>query len=453
MLHQPTLQRIVRREVRLNLNETFNAPSSRVCATVGRFVFGVLIFFIAGAGIAETNRLIARGWQPGEYFCIGPDSNVVGVGERPNSILYHTTDYCRSIEAIQPDGRGIMWMFILSDASEGCCYGAYDSVDWDNDPNHSRRFNVRTFDRGENWEEIETEIEPITTGMVPGECYTDGQGDSIRYSTDYGSSYQSLPSNGRGYNGFLVGHQDSEIYEPRFDLWRSEDYGRSFSVVNGGEYDEIDSLAFSNHMWLARGALDGELYLLDEGYFRIFRSIDHGQTWRMQCDLLRDDYDEHGRSHYVWDIKAGADSGEVVIYGFEKVNLDRGWPYGGTIKFLVSRDYGQHFELNIPFDYPPHEVKEPPPALPQLFSLSVFPNPFNGRCRIEFRLLSPQDIRIEVMDLNGRLIEPLTQGYYRAGAHSLLWPSATSNTLLSGSYFLSFNSLNTRSQYKLVIIK
>jgi hypothetical protein len=359
--------------------------------------------------------------------------------------LYHTSDYGQHIEAIQPYGRGITWLSILTDAREGCLYGGYVFVDWDNDPNHPTGFRVRSFDNGEHWEEIENENKPITTGRIPGECYSIGQLDTILYSIDYSSSYQSIPMDRHHYD-FLVGHQDGEIYSPGYDLWRSEDYGRHFSVVNAGEGDD-DSLAFANHMWLARGVLDGELYLLDEFWFRVFRSTDRGRTWRMQCDLNRNEYDDD--REYWWDIKAGVDTGEVVIYGYAW-NFNRGIDFGGTIKFLVSRDYGQHFEEHIPFDYPPNGVKEISPAIPQLYSLSAFPNPFNSQCIIEINLGRFQAIELNVIDLTGRLVDRLAQGYFNGGSHRFIW---TSPSISAGCYFLILHCQDNVSKYRLIFVK
>jgi len=377
----------------------------------------------------ETEALIAPGWRPGEYLCVGPDS-LMPHGDFPNQTLYYTDDYGQHLQELHTD-----IFAIRTDAQDGCCYGNFL-------PDQGF-YEGRSCDGGRTWEEIE--LAPYTTGRVPGEAYALGRVDSIRYSDNYCDSYQSFLSEGLNPNGLLVGHQDGEIYCTGYDLKRSEDYGRHFSLVYENQND--DSIGFSNHNWLVRGVLDGELYLFDEACFRVFRSTDRGQSWSMQSDL---EYPEYAEDRYFyWDIKAGVDSGEVVIYGFAF-----NYYGGGTIKFLVSQDYGQSFEEYTPFDYPPTGISSNNTNIPSLYGIEAFPNPFNSQCAIEVDLFVPQTINLSIIDMNGRLLDNVARGYYHQGNYRFVWPPVGAFSLYpNGCYYAVLKGDNGVSISRLVMMK
>lgn len=376
----------------------------------------------------ETGLLIARGWYPGEYFFTGPDSSEPDF--IPSQTLYFTDDYGQSIEAVYTGCIGIM-----TDALENCCYGSFL-------PDHDY-YSGRSWDSGRTWEEIG--FQPFTTGRTPGEGYALGRGDSIRYSDNYCDSYESFLSEGLHPNGLLVGHRDGEIYSTGYDLWRSEDFGRHFEIIYENQDD--DSIGFSNHNWLTRGVEDGELYIFDEGFFRVFRSVDRGQSWVMQSDIEYPEYAEERL--YYWDITAGVDPGEVVIYGFTFNYFG-----GGTMKFLVSDDYGQSFEEYTPFDYDPTWIRKPECLTPQLNTVESFPNPFNDRCVIEVNIADPQFIGMSVIDGNGRFVRQVTRGFYNRGSYRFIWsPEDGLSGCSNGCYFIVFNGQDGRILRNLVMIK
>ncbi len=81
-------------------------------------------------------------------------------------------------------------------------------------------------------------------------------------------------------------------------------------------------------------------------------------------------------------------------------------------------------------------------------SLSVFPNPFDDRIRVDLRLAESSDLYLELYNINGQLIQQNTFDNLASGAHQLtVNPSAIS----SGMYFLKVatkNSLLTRKLIK-----
>lgn len=65
-----------------------------------------------------------------------------------------------------------------------------------------------------------------------------------------------------------------------------------------------------------------------------------------------------------------------------------------------------------------------------------FPNPFNPATTIEYRLEKDSQVRIEVLDMLGRVVSVLTDGAQTAGVHHAIWEAvdATGAVLPSGIY-------------------
>ena len=64
------------------------------------------------------------------------------------------------------------------------------------------------------------------------------------------------------------------------------------------------------------------------------------------------------------------------------------------------------------------------------------PNPFNPSTTIIFRSTSDKKVKIEIYDILGRKVKVLTDEYYPAGKHSVIW-NATDDfgrTVSSGTY-------------------
>ena len=69
--------------------------------------------------------------------------------------------------------------------------------------------------------------------------------------------------------------------------------------------------------------------------------------------------------------------------------------------------------------------------------LQIYPNPFNAVTTIQFYLPKASNIRISVVNTNGRLVEVLKQGYAQEGLQTLEW-AATGRA--SGVYSLVLES-------------
>ena len=76
-------------------------------------------------------------------------------------------------------------------------------------------------------------------------------------------------------------------------------------------------------------------------------------------------------------------------------------------------------------------------AVVTAFALApVTPNPTRGSGRVEFALPEAADVRVCVLDLQGRDVLVLAEGPYAAGRHSVAFTGARQGTLNAGLYFV-----------------
>jgi hypothetical protein len=66
------------------------------------------------------------------------------------------------------------------------------------------------------------------------------------------------------------------------------------------------------------------------------------------------------------------------------------------------------------------------------------PNPFSPGTTVQYRLVSPADVRLTVHDTTGRIVRMLTEERLPVGPHAVLWDGRddSGHRLASGTYFV-----------------
>lgn len=82
-------------------------------------------------------------------------------------------------------------------------------------------------------------------------------------------------------------------------------------------------------------------------------------------------------------------------------------------------------------------------TVPQAVQLDQnYPNPFNPSTTIQYQLATPGSVRIQVFDMQGRVVDVLEQGFQSRGTHNVTWEgvSGSGTPVASGTYLyrLSF---------------
>jgi hypothetical protein len=89
--------------------------------------------------------------------------------------------------------------------------------------------------------------------------------------------------------------------------------------------------------------------------------------------------------------------------------------------------------------------------IPGEVSLSnAYPNPFNPVTNISFTLPSSMQVEVNILDIQGRLVERLTQGMYDVGTHNMV---IEAGNLSSGVYFVQLVTDKKVDYQKIMLLK
>ncbi len=88
--------------------------------------------------------------------------------------------------------------------------------------------------------------------------------------------------------------------------------------------------------------------------------------------------------------------------------------------------------------------------IPIKMELSNYPNPFNTNTVISYTLKKENEVRLEIYNLKGQLVETLLKGNIQAGDHAVEWDC---QNIPTGIYFLKMRAGNDESVRKLVLLR
>ena len=98
----------------------------------------------------------------------------------------------------------------------------------------------------------------------------------------------------------------------------------------------------------------------------------------------------------------------------------------------------------------PASVEESPIIYNTLTLHQNFPNPFKTSTQISFSLPHPENIKIQIYNLKGQLIQTLLDENKQAGIHILEWNAENSS---SGIYFIKLSTKEVSKIQKVILIK
>jgi len=94
--------------------------------------------------------------------------------------------------------------------------------------------------------------------------------------------------------------------------------------------------------------------------------------------------------------------------------------------------------------------------LPVTFDMEpVYPNPFSESATLEFELMQPADVRIEVIDILGRSVRTFPARNYAAGRWSESWDGRTDDgrRVAPGSYIFIVDTGNAIESKQVVLLE
>jgi hypothetical protein len=180
-------------------------------------------------------------------------------------------------------------------------------------------------------------------------------------------------------------------------------------------------------------AVIGALYDDDGGdkSGSVYIFVREDDNWTQLAKLTAEDAaagDEFGCSVSI--------SGDYAVIG-ACGDDDDGWSSGSAYIYnLGENNIEWHSNMaDIPVDYG---------------IISAYPNPFNSAIRIGFNLKSAHEVVIQALDLQGRTIAEIYQGYYQAGQHQITWDA---QTFQSGLYFVRLEAAGLMATRKVILIR
>jgi len=85
----------------------------------------------------------------------------------------------------------------------------------------------------------------------------------------------------------------------------------------------------------------------------------------------------------------------------------------------------------------------------------IYPNPFSSQTKIDFELITPAELFVEIYNIKGGLIKTLYSGNKSTGKHSLIWDGTDNKnkSLASGYYLCKIRTGNGTMIHKILLIK
>ena len=95
-------------------------------------------------------------------------------------------------------------------------------------------------------------------------------------------------------------------------------------------------------------------------------------------------------------------------------------------------------------------------TIPTEFSLiQNYPNPFNPKTNIRFALPKDSFVKLNVYDVNGKLVDEIVNDYLQLGLHNIEWGGLDTygREVSSGIYFYRIEASGYTKTYKMVFVK
>ena len=243
----------------------------------------------------------------------------------------------------------------------------------------------------------------------------------------------------------------------------SDSYGEWFEIVNTTD-STIDLQGWSIK------DLDGDEHELSsdqasilispEEYFVLAKNNDQSLNGGVEVDYVYEGYSLSNSDDEVILLDA---SGSVV----DEVHYSNGWPFSSGVSmeihdplidnalvgswFSSTSSYGNG-DMGSPgaaFDGTLEINQET--LIPASFVINtLYPNPFNPVITLDIDIHQSGDLRIEVYDVSGHLIEEINKGYVNTGKQSFQW---SGNNSSSGMYFFKITDGYVVQIRKAVLLK
>jgi hypothetical protein len=159
-------------------------------------------------------------------------------------------------------------------------------------------------------------------------------------------------------------------------------------------------------------------------------STNYGTTWSQEYDAS-----DIRRSRWQVDIDGTTSDGYVYIVFASEDSIP-----GHVAQLFIRRGI---LKTSGIISYPP--------LFPQRMELiQCYPNPFNSSTEIRFRLSNYENIRLQIVDILGRVVATLADRNFQPGEHSIVWDASH---VSSGIYLAVLRNGSSMLMEKLLLVK
>jgi hypothetical protein len=244
------------------------------------------------------------------------------------------------------------------------------------------------------------------------------------------------------------------------EIYRSENEGASWSAIGPTVSSYLGAHTY----------FDGKLCIsLYHGgaHGTLWRSIDFGDAWELVGDLPTT-YNINGLAVAGPRLVIGASSGSPDNESIWFSEHFAGWAgYTGDLPQAAwpVNDLWSHDGWLFKTGGTVQTYRAPHPELPASLAegrrpggaaaLLASPNPFRLTTTIEFVLPLPGSVRLDVLDLQGRVIKRLVSRAEEPGSHFVVWDRTDDlgDMVRSGVYFARLQATGLDAQTKLLLIE
>jgi len=295
---------------------------------------------------------------------------------------------------------------------------------------------------GNSWSMISALNNPRRMGFDPVNpgfmyiCFSDGILKSQNYGLNVSSANNGLPGFnildvvGDGVHGFEAYAVGSNF------LAHTTDFGNIWTEING-QFDVLNH----NPYRLAFNPNGPEtLYVTCYAYFA--RSVNGGLTWNytemtaLEITPIVCDPEVPGRLFVGSAAGGGVFISTNAGLSFVAINNNLGDQHVHSLELNANGGLLAGTDDGIYYLAPPIGINETGPDLPMSITLKQnYPNPFNDHTIIEIDINEPENCRVDIYDIAGRLVRQLYTG---EGGHRILpWDGADDEgqVVSSGMYF------------------
>lgn len=142
---------------------------------------------------------------------------------------------------------------------------------------------------------------------------------------------------------------------------------------------------------------------------------------------------------------------ETREYGIQSGYNYLGW-YNGDIYSFYYNSSGDGANANIYLvkGSKPRSVERESNQIPQLLSLSSYPNPFNSTTTIKYSIAKGGRAVLKVFDLSGREVATLKDEVLNAGNYSATF---NGEDMATGVYLVRLEAEGLTASYKMTLVK